>query len=163
MTASNPVTLIRFLEDVPSPLPLLRAALSKILWRYPDIRSGVNRHETQLLASTRDDGPSVARVIGSSMKAFFYQEDECIGDIWLFWRLRRLADPRLPHPAVTLTGKLTAMRGTEARLTSDGEQFLKAELNFVALNGIDDWVGGVHLDSRVGDVWFHQDKMIIRG
>ena len=29
------------------------------------------------------------------------------------------------------------------------------------MNGIEDWVGGVHLDSRVGDVWYHQDKKIV--
>ncbi len=123
----------------------------------------MNRYETQLLASTQDDGPTVARVIASSMRALFYEDDECVGDNWLFWRLRRLADSRLPHPAVVLTGERTTMRGTEARLTPEGERFLKAELNFVELNGIEDWVGGVHLDSRVGDVWFHQDKMIFRG
>jgi hypothetical protein len=97
------------------------------------------------------------------MKAFFFEANECVGDNWLFSRLWRLADPALSHPAVVLTGEQTTIRGTEARLTRDGEQFLKAALNFVELNGIDDWVGGVHLDSRVGEVWFHQDKMLLRG
>jgi Domain of unknown function (DUF1835) len=102
VTASDPAELIRFLDQVSSPLPRLRAALSKILRRYPDIRSGLNRYDAQLLMSTRDDGPVAARVIASSMRALYYEEDDCIGDIWLFWRLRRLADPTLPHPAVIL-------------------------------------------------------------
>jgi hypothetical protein len=97
------------------------------------------------------------------MKALFLNENEWVGDNWLFWRLQRLADPALPHRTVTLTGQWATRRGIEARLTPEGEQFLKAQLNFVELNGIDDWVGGVHLDSRIGDVWFHQDKMILRG
>jgi Domain of unknown function (DUF1835) len=53
-------------------------------------------------------------------------------------------------------------RRPEAHLTPEGEQFLRGELNFVELNGIDDWVGGVHLDSRTGDVWFNQDRKIVR-
>jgi hypothetical protein len=64
---------------------------------------------------------------------------------------------------VTLTGERTTIRGTEARLTPDGERFLEVELNFVELNGLNDWVGGVHLDSRVGNVWFRQDGRIVRG
>ena len=80
-----------------------------------------------------------------------------------FLRLRRLADPALPRPAVTLSGERTSICGTEVRLTSDGEQFLMGQSNFVELNGIDDWVCGVHLDSRVGHVWYHQDGKIIRG
>jgi hypothetical protein len=97
------------------------------------------------------------------MQAFFFEAKECIGDNWLFWRLQRLANPTLPHPAVTLTGEGSTIAGTEARLTADGERFLAAELNFVELNGLNDWVGGVHLDSRVGDVWFRQDGRIVRG
>jgi hypothetical protein len=160
--ASDPEVLMSFLGEASSPLPLLRAALWKILWRNPDIRSGLNRYETQLLASTQNDGPTVARVIASSMKAFFFEDNDCVGDDWLFWRLRHLADPTPPHPAVTLSGERITIRGTEARLTPAGERFLNAESNFVELNGIDDWVAGVHLDSRVGDVWFHQDRKIVR-
>ena len=161
-TASDPVSLTGFIEKVSSPFPVFRAALKRILWRYPDARSGLNRYEVRLLACARDFGPTAARVIGSSLEAFFVEETECVGDNWLFWRLRGLANPTLPHPAVVLTGERTTIRGTNAHLTPEGEQFLKAELNFVELNGIEDWVGGVHLDSRVGDVWFHKDTAILR-
>jgi hypothetical protein len=101
-------------------------------------------------------------VIGTTMQAFFLEEKESVGDNWLFWRLRGLADPKLPLPAVALSGERTTIRGTEAHLTPEGERFLKAEFNFVELNGIEDWVGGVHLDSRAGDVWYHQKGKIFR-
>jgi hypothetical protein len=162
VTAPDPDRFTGFADEVPSPFPLLRAAFGRILWRYPDVLSGLNRYEARLLASIRGVGPTVARVIASTLEAYFVEENECVGDNWLFWRLRGLADPTLPHPAVVLTGERTTIRGTEAHLTPEGEQFLKGELNFVELNGIDDWVGGVHLDSRVGDIWFNQDKKILR-
>jgi hypothetical protein len=163
VTKSDPVSLTGFVDKVSSPFPLLRTALERVLWRYPDVRSGINRYEARLLASTQDSRPTAARVIAATIEAVDLEENERVGDIWLFWRLRRLADPTLPHPAVELTGARTTIRGTEARLTSEGERFLKAELNFVELNGIEDWLGGVHLDSRVGNLWFHHDKKLLRG
>jgi hypothetical protein len=161
LTAPDPVVLLHFLGQESVPLPLLQSALKSILRRYPDAHSGVNRFEKQLLASTRDHGPAVTKVVGWAMREF--EEDDSAGDVWLFWRLRRLADPTLPYPALTMTGTLTTMRGTEARLTPVGEQIAKGELNFVQLNGIEDWIGGVHLDSRGGNVWFHRNETIVRG
>ena len=64
----------------PPPAPPPCAALGKMLFGYPDLRSGVNRYDTQLLVSTKTDGPTVARVIASAMKAFFFEQDECVGD-----------------------------------------------------------------------------------
>jgi hypothetical protein len=85
------------------------------------------------------------------------------GDVLLLWRLRRLADPALRHPAVTISGGQGSMAGAEVHLTDVGERVARGEVNFVELNGIDEWVGGVHLDSRVGDVWFHRDFDLVRG
>jgi hypothetical protein len=33
----------------------------------------------------------------------------------------------------------------------------------VEVDGIDDRVGGVHLQSRTGHVWFHRDGELLRG
>jgi hypothetical protein len=162
VTASKPAALMEFIDRGPGAFPLLRTAYERVLWRYPDVRSGLNRYEARLLSSTRDEGPTAAKVIASTMIAFFEEENECVGDNWLLGRLRGLADPTRPHPAVALTGERTTTWGSEAHLTPAGEQFLRGELNFVELNGIDDWVGGVHLDSRTGDVWFNQDRKIVR-
>jgi hypothetical protein len=60
VTTSDPVSLTGFIDNVSSPLPVLRAALERILWGYPDVRSGINRYEARLLASTRDVGPTAA-------------------------------------------------------------------------------------------------------
>jgi hypothetical protein len=37
------------------------------------------------------------------------------------------------------------------------------DLIFVKLKGIDDWVGGVHLHSQSGAVWFQHENQIVRG
>lgn len=162
-SASIPTPLLGFIEQISGPFPLLRAAFEKILWRYPEVRSGINRYEAHMLASARDNGPTAASAIAHSMTDVYRNEDDFVGDNWLFRRLRRLADPTLPHPAVTLTGERTAICGIEVHLTAAGEQFLNGESNFVELNGIDDWVCGVHLDSRVGRVWFQENGKIVGG
>ena len=38
---------------------------------------------------------------------------------------------------------------------------LAGRRNFVELNGVDDWVGGVHLDSRTGVVWFRRGEELV--
>ena len=154
--------LLRFLGDESNLLPLVPATLGLLLWRYPDFRSGVNRLEAHLLANTRDHGPRLASVIGHSMMAL-HEEADRAGDLVLWWRMRRLADPALRHPAVTMTGSRASMSGTDVHLTEVGERIVSGERNFVELNGIDDWVGGVHLDSKVGNAWFHRGKSLIRG
>jgi hypothetical protein len=161
ITCSEPDTLLRLLHDDSAALPILRAALRRVLWRFPDFRSGVSRQDAQLLSSTRDHGPAAASVVGRSVIALENEGDRA-GDLLLWWRLRRLADPALPHPAVTIAGVQGWIAGAEVNLTSVGERIARGELNFVELNGIDDWVGGVHLDSRVGDVWFRRDDALIR-
>jgi hypothetical protein len=64
--------------------------------------------------------------------------------------------------ALSALGDTNQLRGTEARLTEHGEAILAGDGNAVEWNGIDDWVGGVHLDSRSGRVWFHRDGALIR-
>jgi len=100
-------------------------------------------------------------VVGYTLADFDDVQDP-VGDVWLFWRLHRLSAPGLDRPAATLAGTRTAMAGTEVRLTEDGRQMLHGQLNFVALNGIDDWVGGVHLDSRAGRLWFRNGGTLVR-
>ena len=46
-------------------------------------------------------------------------------------------------------------------ITDAGRAVLNGEANAVALNGIDDWVAGVHLDSKAGRVWFHRDGELV--
>jgi hypothetical protein len=49
----------------------------------------------------------------------------------------------------------------EVALTEAGEAVLAARANAVELNGIDDWILGVHLDSERGSVWFRKEGTLI--
>ncbi len=161
VTSPDPGPLMRLLHDRSAPLPRLREALHGLLWRYPDFRSGLSRQDASLLANTRDYGPAASGVIVRSIIALEKLGDRD-GDVLLLWRLRRLANPALRHPAVTISGGQGLIAGAEVHLTDAGERIARCELNFVELNGIDEWVGGVHLDSGVDDVWFHRAFALVR-
>ena len=159
VTASEPASLLSFLSRTAISLPFLQPALNKLLTRFPHAHSGVNRWEHELLKYTRDLGPRASRIIGYTMGDNF--GPDLIGDAYLFSRLRRLADTSHAHPLLSLSGDRATLRGTEVRLTDAGHEVLAGRANFVALNGIDDWVGGVHLDSTLGRVWFHSGDSLI--
>ena len=77
------------------------------------------------------------------------------GDVDLFWRLRRLAAKELPHPLVTLRGEGSSFRDFDVELTGTGRDVLEGRANRVEVNGVDEWIGGVHLDSSASRAWWN--------
>jgi hypothetical protein len=141
-------------------LPYLRRSLRSLLERFPDRMTGLNRWDTALLRYTRDVGPASARIVAYTLG---YESDgpDQVGDGYLFARLRRLGDPALRHPLLTLSGNRVRIGGTRVILTDAGLAVLAGRANFVALNGIDEWVGGIHLDSASGRVWFRRGATLV--
>jgi hypothetical protein len=157
ITAPEPSGLLAFLAEGAGPLPFLSRSLQCLLDYYPDATTGLNHWETTLLKLTDSRGSSAVRIVAYTMGDSMDSPD-LIGDPYLLSRLRRLSNPSLAHPALVLSGTITEIRGTEARLTETGRELLSGKANFVDLSGIDDWVGGVHLDSACREVWFRQDR-----
>jgi hypothetical protein len=161
VTAPEPDALLAFLTEPNPALPLLRRGLSALLYHYPDRGTGLNAWEYQLLTYVRNVGPKASRVVGYTM-AHDMDFPAWMADNYLFQRLRRLGDGAVPRPLLTLSGDTTTLRGTEVRLTQHGDAILAGGGNAVEWNGIDDWVAGVHLDSRNGRVWFHNEQTLVR-
>ena len=160
VTAPEPDALLAFLADRQHSLPFLQRALSSLLHHYPDLSTGLNAWEYQLLRYVRDEGPKATRAVGYTM-AHDMEFPEWMADTYLFQRLHRLGDPALSRPLLTLSGDTRQLRGTEVRLTEHGAAVLAGKGNAVEWNGIDDWVGGVHLESQRGRVWFYQDDTLV--
>jgi hypothetical protein len=57
----------------------------------------------------------------------------------------KMASPQARRPLVEVAGDLNDMRSCSVQLTEDGFAVLSGASNAIALNGIDDWIGGVHL------------------
>jgi hypothetical protein len=128
----------------------LRQCLSRLAWRYPHSSTGLNFWERALLQNVEQHGPKAAYVVGHTLAGPGWDADP-IGDGWLLWRLRRLST--LPVPLVRLLGDLDTLRGTRVELLPAGSKVLEGATNLLDVNPIDDWVGGVHLDSRTGGTW----------
>lgn len=124
-----------------------------LLSRYPDQVTGASRWDVELLRHTRDEGTSVERVLRDVMASNRGGPDP-VGDVYLAGRLGRLADAGLAHPPLEFASDRSSFRAGRIRLTATGGDALAGRSNLVDLNGVDDWVAGVHLDSRQGGVWF---------
>jgi Domain of unknown function (DUF1835) len=160
VTAPEPRRLLALLREEAVVFPLLRRALKTMIARYPDERTGLNYIDWDLLTFSKARGPKVASVIAHAMRSNAEHLDP-VGDLYLLARLRGLADPHLPHAALDLKGDSSSIHSCEVRITSTGEKVLAGHKNFVELNGVDDWVGGVHLDSRTGAVWFRCGEELV--
>jgi hypothetical protein len=155
-------------------LRFLGEAFDRLSREYPSTRDGLSLTERRLLAATAaeegpegsgepHDGPagsgsgssssdattaaSVDR--GAAAGAVFGRVGErearpFLGDLFFFRTAARLA--RAAAPLVELDppgGEVVA--ATRLRLTPAGRGVLRGQADHVALNGIDRWVGGVHL------------------
>jgi hypothetical protein len=155
VTAPEPAALTNYLASFSGALPLLPRAVRTLLNRYPDHASGLGVWDRQLLKWTAAKGPCAARVIGHTM-GYAMDGPDWVGDVYLFHRLQRLGAADLPHPLLSLNRHSAPMRETTVEITDTGRAVLRNKANAVRLNGIDDWIAGVHLESRAGRVWFNR-------
>jgi DNA-binding transcriptional LysR family regulator len=121
-------------------LRFLPEAFERLGREFPSTRDGLSLTERRVLAAVADGAATAgeAHVRASAREARPY-----LGDALLFRIVDRLAAGRSPllltHPA----GATGAHTGLE--LTPAGGRVLRGEADHVDLNGIDRWVGGVHL------------------
>lgn len=161
VTASTPDALLGFTVESEARLPFIRRALTALLHQYPDVDSGLNAWEATLLRGVRDNGPRLTRVIGHALGEDMPLPD-WPSDGYLWGRVLRLSAPTLGRPLLVLSGDTARMQATEVRLTTDGEAILAGRGHFIAWNGIDDHVAGIHLRSAVGDVWYRDGETLRR-
>ena len=133
-----------------------------MLRRFPDAETGLTYWDRVLLSNTPTAGPKSTRVVAHTL-VHRLNDLDMVGDGYLFHRLRRMGDPTLKEKAVTLTGRRPNMRDTEVRLTDFGEKLLSGEANYVTVNGIDEWVGGIRLSSEKWLVWYRDGDTLVEG
>jgi Domain of unknown function (DUF1835) len=145
------------LEGDTSALPFLGAALRRHLQEFPSNRTGLSRSEEQALEAIAGG----SETIGEAFPRSHHQKEEAVflGDIVFAWYLERMSRVRVPlvelddgtpvrAPHAGVDARAFWKRG--ARLTRAGRAVLAGEENAVALNGIDRWLGGVHLEAPPG-------------
>jgi hypothetical protein len=138
-------------------LEFMPAALYRLFEEFPSATNGLSRTERQALEAVGDG----ARTLGQAFMASQVKEERIFMGDWSFWTVvRRLVEVPVPLlSAVTPASEMPT--GDEAvTLTAAGLRVLAAEEDHVALNGIDRWIGGVHLTP--GNCWrWHAAKKVL--
>ncbi|WP_340118320.1 DUF1835 domain-containing protein [Pelagibius sp. 7325] len=141
-TASDPGLLVDYLAD-PGLLPFLHRAMAELIYRYPDVRTGLSRWDEVLLRQTIENGPLPRKITGYAMA--FSDTPDWVRDPYLYDRLTKLGGLGPSSPLVSLSSSQPLKKQHLVEITDFGRKVLAGEANHVAENGIDDWVGGVHL------------------
>lgn len=125
-----------------APLEFMADALHRFFEEFPSTRDGLSRTERQALEAVRDGAAKLKHAFVQSQQM---EERIFMGD-WSFWDVvRRLASG--PHPLLSVDPLLSGRASGDEKpsLTADGRRVLAGEADHIALNGIDRWLGGVHV------------------
>jgi len=145
----DPMPLFRFVQRNTASNPNSCAALALQLREYPSVRNGLSALETMLLREVPERGTvvlSVAHVMCSDGSG-------CVGDWILFEMMWRFLTCEVPliEPAEGSMQDIDSwwkFRKLPIRLTPVAHRLLRGRTDCIALNGIDRWIGGVHLAGR---------------
>jgi hypothetical protein len=128
-------------------LRFLAESFDRLGREYPSTRDGLALTERRILAAAAG-GHATAGAIFLHLAE--RETRPFLGDTWAFAMMERLARAATPLLAPAPAGRV--IFDTPLRLTPSGRAVLAGEADHVALNGIDRWIGGVHL-SGPGAAW----------
>jgi hypothetical protein len=134
----------------PGPLPFLGAALRRFLQEYPSTRDGLSRSANQTLRVLRDGPRSGGELFAGAQ---MLEESPFIGDWSFFDVVRALSRARTPLVTITPDPEGVDLRQHTVAITDAGRDVLSGRLDAVAVNGIDEWRGGVHLTGDRTSPW----------
>ena len=131
-------------------LRFMPEAFDRLGREYPWTRDGLSLTERRLLAAIAEGAATAgeAFVRGAAREARPY-----LGDTWAFAAIERLARAEVPLLSAAAG---TVDRHSAVALTEAGRRVLDGAADHVLLNGIDRWIGGVHLVGR--DVAWRWDE-----
>jgi hypothetical protein len=131
-------------------LPFLGDALTRFLAEYPSVAHGLSRTEELALRALRD-APSTAGALFRAVQA--REARPFMGD-WPFYAiLRRIASARTPLLSIRDLTDDVDLGPRTVTITDAGRDVIEGREDGVALNGIDRWLGGVHLIGRDRSPW----------
>lgn len=152
-SASEPLSLAALMEEDLSELSFLKRALEVHLGRYPSMQNGLSSLEQLILEEIERSEVSLYSLF---QKVNEKATDYGLGDLqfWGMLEQLRLCD----YPLLALSGGNRLPKYGEplpvqfedwrVRLTDTGRLVLTGKEDHIALNGMDDWIGGVQLSGK---------------
>lgn len=153
-TEESPQAILELLREDTSALPFLHEAFKFHLARFPSVRNGLGIVEQTTLEL-------LLTGVNQPLPLFRQTSDKlCLlgmGDIQYWASLRRLAQAE--QPLIEIDGPFPGLHDSpetffrrHIALTELGEKLARHQADWIELNGIDDWLGGVRLEGKQ-DVW----------
>lgn len=135
----------------PAGLPFLKGALTRHLEQFPSVANGLSRSERQILEVL---ATGLCRFEEIFLASQDLEERVFMGDATFRQYLDRMAE--CPAPLIEI--------GADAlRVTPLGRKVWAGAEDAVRLNGIDRWLGGVHLEGREAEWrWDEREKRLRR-
>jgi hypothetical protein len=132
-------------------LPFLKGALARHLEQFPSVKTGLCRTEKQILEVVIT---GVQRFEDLFLAEQDKEERVFMGDN-VFWQyVERLKSARVP---------LLEMKETSVRVTASGHRVMVGNEDTVLLNGVDRWLGGVHLcGTDVEWRWDERNRKLVK-
>jgi hypothetical protein len=163
-SSPDPTEVLSLINSDPSEMPFLRRALIKHIQRFPSTNNGLGRIENVGLELI-DSG---YRKFRSLFPAFVRREPEFgLGDAQLYFELKRLVDASTPLLKLSDGVRGASLDSAQMLLSTFeiselGRSVLEGEQDFVRRNGIDYWLGGVHLEGdEAGWRWDEDAKELL--
>jgi hypothetical protein len=141
-------------------LRFLGEAFDRLSREYPATRDGLSLTERRVLAAVAGGAPDAGTAF---RRAQARETRPYLGDSTCFARMGQLAQG--PEPLLRLDPPGRPVQpATGVRLTGAGERVLAGQADQITLNGIDRWIGGVHLQGHhVPWRWDDGTEAIIHG
>ncbi|MFG6200729.1 hypothetical protein [Nonomuraea sp. JJY05] len=125
-------------------LRFLGEAFDRLCREYPSTRDGLSLAERRVLAAVAAQEGRAGDVF---VRAAAREVRPYLGDTSCFAMMARLAGAAYPLLELRPAG-VPVEGATLVRLTAVGARVLAGEEDHVRLNGVDRWIGGVHLSGR---------------
>jgi hypothetical protein len=142
--APAPAGLRTIAETRSSELRFLGEAFDRLSREYPATRDGLSLTERRVLAAVAAGAPDAGTAF---VRASARETRPYLGDTWCFAMVDRMAHAEVPLLDVAPADRPVDRRSA-VRLTDAGSRVLAGTADHVALNGVDRWIGGVHLQGR---------------
>lgn len=156
-TSDDPGGLGEIARTTSFELPFLADAFGRLLQEYPAVSDGLSLTERRLLlgieAGAATAGEAFAELLRREKRPF-------LGDWPCYERLSTLASGAVPLLLLGGEDQAASAEGFRHRsveLTDAGRDVLGERADHVALNGIDRWIGGVHLNGTTSR-WRYDDR-----
>ena len=146
--SADPGDIARLIDEDTSVMPFLGLALRLHVARFPSLKNGLGRIENKALEMISNGVLTFKSLFPKFSKA---EPVYGMGDSQFWCALKRIGQAR--DPLITISAPADAKPGLKSNWyhdalfepTESGRAVLAGERDFIEANGLDLWVGGVHL------------------